>query len=230
MFLIYYLHICINKKYTINYISSKYNMDIIKLYYYTSIPLLTCNILFYAITSLSNSITSSQNVFKFIVEHKDCDSIIFKNKMINLDLENKLKIVEAIIYDIIKKFSANNEEFELTKNELQNPQIIVNSTELQDKTDFLLVETKLNPIVLERINEPIKIAIISTSETVTNINTIIQQIICKISNYKKSYNFGFISLSLQQELSYLDKQVKLLDSRLQLLFELLKIYLPIQIK
>ena len=80
-----------------------YNMDILKIYYYTSIPLLTCNILFYSITSLSNSITSSQNVFKFIVDHKDCDSIIFKNITTDLDLENKLKIVESLIYDIIKK-------------------------------------------------------------------------------------------------------------------------------
>ena len=53
-------------------------MEFINLYYYTSIPLITCNLLFYSMNTLSNSITSTQNVFKFIYEHKIFNtSIIF---------------------------------------------------------------------------------------------------------------------------------------------------------
>jgi hypothetical protein len=99
--------------------------------------------LFYSITALSTSISSSQNVFKFIVEHKDCDSIIFKNVMTDLDLENKLKIIESLTYDIIKKFSANNEEFELTKAEIKNPQSILNTTDILDKNNFTLIEANI---------------------------------------------------------------------------------------
>lgn len=203
-------------------------MDILNIYYYTSIPLLTCNILFYSITSLSNSITSSQNVFKFIVDHKDCDSNIFKKIVTDLDLENKLRIVESLIYDIIKKFSNTNEEFELTKKELSKPEIILKTS--IDKNDFMSIETNVYSNVLERIDEPIKIAIISTSEIVQNINKIINEINERINNYKISYKKSFISLSLNQELSNLKNQVKLLDYRLQLLFELLKIYLPLRNK
>ena len=178
-------------------------MDIFKLYYYTSIPLLTCNILFYSITSLSNSITSSQNVFKFIVDHKDCDSIIFKNVMTDLDIENKLKIVESLTYDIIKKFNANNEEFELTKAELKNPQSVLNTSDTLDKNNFTLIESNIYTIVLERIDEPIKIALISTSETVQNIIEIINQIHDKINEYQKSYKKNCLSIS-----SYRTKSLK----------------------
>ena len=41
-------------------------LNLISIYSYTSIPIITCNILFYSIMSLSNSITSTQNVFRFM--------------------------------------------------------------------------------------------------------------------------------------------------------------------
>jgi len=85
-------------------------MDIFRLYYYAGIPIAT-NIIFYSITSLSTSISSSQNVVRFITEHKDCDSIVFKNEISDIDLENKLKIVESLVYDIISKFCVDKEEF-----------------------------------------------------------------------------------------------------------------------
>jgi len=203
-------------------------MDIIRLYYYTSVPLLTCNMLFYSITSISASISSSQNVIKFISENKDCDSIIFKNEIADIDLENKLRIIESLIYDIIKKFCNNNEEFERTKKDIQQPQII-DSISLENN-EFALVEIKSPTTVLERIDEPIKLALISTSETMQNINTLIMEMRDKINNHNKSYMKNFLALSLQIELKNLHKQVKILDSRLHLLLELLKIYLPIREK
>jgi len=62
-------------------------------------------------STLSASITNSQNVVKFIYEHKDCDSIIFTKELNNLDLINKLKLIEMIFIDIIKKHSNNEEEY-----------------------------------------------------------------------------------------------------------------------
>jgi hypothetical protein len=203
-------------------------MDIIRLYYYTSVPLLTCNMLFYSITSISASISSSQNVIKFISENKDCDSIIFKNEIADIDLENKLRIIESLIYDITKKFCNNNEEFERAKKDIQQPQII-DSISLENN-EFALVEIKSPTTVLERIDEPIKIALISTSETMQNINTLIIEMRDKINNHNKSYMKNFLALSLQIELKNLHRQVKILDSRLHLLLELLKIYLPIREK
>lgn len=203
-------------------------MDMLRLYYYTSMPLLTCNMLFYSITSLSTSISSSQNVVKFIAEHKDCDSIIFKNEIAETDLENKLRIVESLIYDIIKKFSTNNEEFEQTKKGIQQP-LITDNISLENN-EFALVEFKSPLNVLERIDEPIKLALISTSETIQNINSLLIEIRDKINSHNKSYIKTILSLSLQLELKNLNRQVKILDSRLYLLLDLLKVYMPIREK
>ena len=203
-------------------------MDIIRLYYYTSVPLLTCNMLFYSITSLSASISSSQNVVKFIAEHKDCDSVIFKNEIVDTDLENKLRIVESLIYDIIKKYSKNADEFERTKKDIQQP--LITDTNLIENNEFALVEMNSPTTVLERIDEPIKLALISTSETVQSINTLLMEMRDKINNHNKSYIKTILALSLQTELKNLNRQIKILDSRLHFLLELLKVYLPIREK
>ena len=203
-------------------------MDIIRLYYYTSVPLLTCNMLFYSITSLSASISSSQNVVKFIAEHKDCDSVIFKNEIVETDLENKLRIIESLIYDIIKKYCLNNDEFECTKKDIQQPQII--DTNFIENNEFALVEIKSQTNVLERIDEPLKLALMSTSETVQKIHTILMEMRDKINNHNKSYIKTIIVISLQMELKTLNRQIKILDSRLHFLLELLKVYLPIREK
>jgi len=201
-------------------------MDILTLYYYTSVPLLTCNMLFYSITSLSTSISSSQNVVKFISEHKDNDSIIFKNEINETDLENKLKILESFLFDIIRKFSKNKIDLQQIKMNFLQPQITDNI--LIENNEFTLIEVKPPSNILEEIDEPIKLAIISTSETMQHINLLLIKIHEKINNHNKSYVKNLISLSLQNEIKHLKRQMKILDNRTQLLFELIKIYLPLR--
>jgi hypothetical protein len=185
--------------------------------------------LFFSLNSISSSISSSQNVAKFIYEHKDCDSILFKNEMINLDLENKLKIVESLIFDIIRKFSYDNEEFEQTKKEILEIQQTVN-VKNNLENDYLFIEMKCFVKVLERIDEPLKLAIFSTTEVINQINLTLIEIKNKINNYKKTFIKNIISLSLQEELKKLNRLIHILDNRLQLFFELLKIYLPFKDK
>lgn len=198
------------------------------LYYYTSVPLLTCNMLFYSITSLSTSISSSQNVVKFISEHKDSDTAIFKNEIAETDLENKLKITETLVYDIIRKFSVNNDEFERIKKDIFQSQI--SDTVSVENNEFMLIEIKSPLNILENIDEPVKLAFISTSETVQNINSLLIKTYNKINNHNKSYVKNLISLSLQNEIKILKSQTKILDNRLHLLFEIIKIYLPLRWK
>ena len=198
------------------------------LYYYAGIPIAS-NLLFYSITSLSTSISSSQNVVKFITEHKDCDSVIFKNEIYEIDLENKLIIVESLVYDIIRKFSVDKEEFEKTKQEIKNP-IITDSEKIENPEkngfEFAVIEVRNKSSVLDRIDEPIKLSLISTAETVQQIEGILVDIRSKIKKHMNSYIKNFVSLSLKQELTKLHKHIKILDSRIHMLFELLKIYLP----
>jgi len=204
-------------------------MDMFRFYYYAGIPLAT-NILFYSITSLSTSISSSQNVVKFITEHKDCDSIVFKKEIEEIDLENKLRIVESLVYDIIRKFSVNKDEFEKTKKEIQNPQITdnetVGSSDSGSGFEFTVVELSNKTSVLDRIDEPLKYSVIGVSETLHNISEILVDIRKKINLHQNSYIRNFIALSLKNELHKLNKQTKVLDIRTNMLLDLLKIYLP----
>jgi hypothetical protein len=202
-------------------------MDMFRLYYYAGLPIAT-NLLFYSITSLSTSISSSQNVVKFITEHKDCDSVIFKKEIEDVDLENKLRIVESLVYDIIRKFCVDKEEFEKTKKEIQNP-TITDSVSVGGGSvgfEFAFVEVSSNAPLLDRIDEPIKLSVISVSETLYNINEVLVDIRKKINSHQKSYVRNFVSLSLKNELHRLNKQIKVLDIRTNLLLEMLKIYLP----
>lgn len=204
-------------------------MDILKLYYYTSIPILTCNMLFYSITILSTSITSSQNVIKFVTENKTCDSIKFKKELEMLDICHKLKIVESLIFDILKKYCKTNDDFDALKMD------IIDKSKVIDKEvdDFIVVDNiNINDqfnisdkyTFLNEINDPLKYALFSTIEVVQYINNIISNIYNKILCHNKSYLNKFITLCLQTELNTLTKYANLLDKRLHMLFEILRIY------
>jgi hypothetical protein len=194
-------------------------MDMLKIYYYTSIPLVTCNMLFYSISTLSTSITSSQNVVKFISQHKDCDSVLFQNEMEINDITNKLKIVESLVFDILRKYCDNKEEFEQFKGDLIAPAL------LNDEQDYTMIELKMvNKNILERIDEPIRYALLSTAEIMQQLHNTLINCNNKINHYKQSYVKNIMSLSLQKELNDFKKQSDLLDKRLYLLLELLKIY------
>ena len=95
-------------------------MDLLKVYYYAGTPILMCNLLFYSITTLSNSISSSQNVFKFISEHVEPDYIIFKETVEQLDLENRLKILNEFILEVLKKYCKTIDIYEELKKSLNN--------------------------------------------------------------------------------------------------------------
>ena len=197
-------------------------MENTNLYYYTGLPLLTCNILFYSITTLSNSITSTQNVFRFIYEHKDNDFDLFRNEIDNLDLYNKLKIVEAVIFDIIHKYCRSEKEFDLIKDTIKNPLTNIN---VKDKmNDYLVINVENKMSIFENMEEPIKYALLITSEAVQNIYNIINIIHNKALEKEKLYFKNFRTIKLTNELSQLNKYVKLLDMRIKILFDLLKIY------
>ena len=178
-------------------------MDLINLYYYTSIPLITCNLLFYSITTLSNSITSTQNVFRFIYEHKDNDYLIYKNEIKKFDLLNKIKIINSLITDTIKKYIPNEDYYNKFMNTINNPIIENNekdnfnvidikydfdifcleqkSKEFDDK--YLSEDRSLHKLIaLSKIDEPIAYSIISVIEIIHNIISIINKIKDKINS------------------------------------------------
>jgi hypothetical protein len=206
-------------------------MDLLRIYCYTGIPILTCNLLFYSITALSTSITSSQKVIEFISEHKDCDSIIFKNEMETLDIQNKLEIIEALIFDIIKRYCETDDEFERIKTNIKTPSIIcdeIKDTDMDTSNNFMVIELNTDNSAFNRMDNPVKYSLLSTSETIQKINDVLIKIYEKIRKHSNSYFNKLVTLCLHKELHELKKQISILDKRLYLLFEILKIYLVVK--
>ena len=196
-------------------------MNVLNMYYYAGIPVITCNMLFYSMSAISSSITSSQNVFKFISEHKDSDITIFKNEVEIMDLENKLKIVEALIFDVLKKYYTNDADFETIKKSIKNPLI---TYEDSGGEDYSVIEMTDKMTFFNKIDEPIKQSLLTTSEIIQSINANMSLIKDKIEKHEKSYLNKVMALSLQSDINKLKKEVSILDKRLDLLLKLLMIY------
>jgi hypothetical protein len=193
-------------------------MEFYKLYYIT-IPLLS-----YTMTILSSSMTTSKNILSFLIETKETDIVLFKNHLEKVDLKTKIMIMESLIYDIIRKNSDDKNILEKLKLEIAN--LFITDYEL-DNDNFYLIDIKNNNEYLKNIAEPVLYSLISTCEVIYHINDNLYKINEKIITHKKSYLKNIIVLKLQPELSNIIRYSQMLDLRLNLLFDILKIYSPI---
>lgn len=193
-------------------------MEFYKLYYIT-IPLLS-----YTMTILSSSMTTSKNILSFLIETKETDIVLFKNHLEKVDLKTKVMIIESLIYDIIRKNS--NDKNILDKLKLEIANLFITDCEL-DNDNFYLIDIKKNNEYLKNIDEPVLYSLISTCEVIYHINDNLYKINEKIMSYKKSYLKNIVVLKLQPELSNIIRYSQMLDLRLNLLFDILKIYSPI---
>ena len=195
--------------------------------YYTSIPLITCNILFYSITSLSNSITSTQNVFRFIYEHKDNDYLIYKNELKNMDLIYKMKIINELIFDTIQKYIPEKEKYNKFLEYITNPIIENNDNE---NNNYTMIDINYDMDIISIIDKPIIYSIMSISEILQKIYIVINNIKDKIMKHKKIYFKNIINLCLKNEISELKFYSNLLDMRYNIFIDFLKIYLPLNVQ
>jgi hypothetical protein len=201
-------------------------MEFMNLYYYAGIPIITCNLLLYSIHSLSTSITSTQNVFRFIYEHKDCDYLIYKNELKKFDLLNKMKIIDSLIKNTIKRYIPLEEEYDKFIKTIHNPNIENNEKE----NNFNMIDLQYNSNILSKIDEPISYSIMSIIEVIDNINEIMNKIKEKITTHQDIYFKSFYTLCLKKEISDLSHQNYLLDLRYNMFIDLLKIYMPLKIE
>lgn len=171
------------------------------------IPYFSYNIVFYSITSISTYIVSTQNIFNFILDHKDNDHVILQHKLESIDLINKLNIVNSLINHIVKKYNINIDEL------LETKQIKDNVSD-----DYLMIDMSSSTT-----NEPVKISILSVLEIIIKINNTLKIIKDKIIAYNKSYFKIFSTLNIHGEINKIISLNNIFNDRLQLLFEILKI-------
>ena len=195
-------------------------MEFFKLYYIT-LPLLS-----YTMITISSSITSTKNILNFLIETKETDILIFKNHLEEVDLKTKIKIIESLIYDLIRKNSDDKKIIDNFKLEMLNLINTDSGLHLDDDNNYYLVDIKNNEY-FKNIDEPVLYSLISTCEVIYHINDNLYKINEKIITHKKSYLKNILLLKLQPELNNIIRYSKLLDLRLNLLFDILKLYSPI---
>ncbi len=198
-------------------------MDLIGLYLHAGVPLLTINLLFYSITTLSTSITSSQNVFKFVYETTDSEYSIYKKQIESTDLELKLKITKGLVWDVLRAYAQNSNEFALLVEEITNPYILTSSTPAN--LDYELVDIKSTKTgVFEKIPEPVKLSLNSLAILVQKLNGILLEISNKIKTHEALYFKSMRKFCLKKQIQELKVETELLNSRLDMLFKLVQTY------
>jgi hypothetical protein len=159
--------------------------------------------------SFSTYISSTQNIFRFIVDHKDSDYAVFQHQIESTDLTNKLQITNALIKDIIQKYE---------KVSIDNPLIIT------DKGgDGTMID--IEHLKLDKIPVPIQISIMSTIEVTNKIHTLLETIQHKVKTHQSSYIRSIIKINIGLDIGKLIALTNIFNQRLDLLMRLLDIYI-----
>ena len=198
-------------------------MELLNLYLYAGVPMLTINLLFYSITTLSTSITSSQNVFKFLYETTDSEYSIYKKQIELTDLELKLKITKGLVWDVLRAYGKNSNEFALLVEEITNPHITSTTNTILDY-EMIDIKTNTGTSILSKIPEPIKLSLNSIAILIQKINGILLQVEKKIQAHKALYFKSIRTFCLKKTIGELKLETELLDSRLEMLFKLIDAY------
>lgn len=167
-----------------------------------------CNALLYSIVSFSTYISSTQNIFRFIVNHKDSDYAVFQHQLESTDLTNKLQIANALIKDIIQKYE---------KVSFDN---LVLVTDKGDDGTMIDIEQ----LKLDKVPNPIQISIMSTIEVTNKIHTLLEIIQHKIKLHQSSYIRSMIKINIGLDINKLIALTNIFNQRLQLFMHLLAIY------
>lgn len=186
------------------------------------LPSLSSDIIYYCITSLSTSISSTQNLYNFIINYSrtNDDYIVYQNKLINTDISNKLQVTSLLITDIIKKYHLNNkEDINLTEWVEKNYNL-----NIVEQDEFNVVSNIKNNNIISDLPKPLKLILQSTLEIITNINETLQSIQNKINSYNNSYFSYFYKLNIHTEVNKLVTYCEIFDRRLDMLFDMLKVY------
>ena len=182
-------------------------MELVSLYSNNKYPIMTTHILFNIMSYVSYSITATASIIQYISTHTDPDSILFTQEIEQLDLAYKLKLIELLIFDIVK-----------TKNPMFN--------ELVTDVDYIQIDiNKLDNTL--NMNESLKFALEFTYDISKKLGETISIIEKKIHLYNSSYMKHLYSLSLKSELNNMKKMSDIFDLRMKLFFEILKINNPL---
>ena len=110
--------------------------------------------------------------------------------------------------------------------ELTNPKFNIN----EEQNEYTMIELVKKTSIEIDVPEPIKISLLSLLEVINKINNVLEKIYVKIEKHQKIYFKNMFKINIQDEIMCTVNLTNLFNSRLELLFNLLKIYKDIVIK
>lgn len=186
--------------------------------------IVTNEIIFKCVTSLSSTILSSYNFYNFIITNASNDYLDYQKEITSTDLANKLLIASSLIKDIIKKhhFDSVDKNIPIEKIiEAYKEQLKI---EILEDEGFDIITHIQNNSIIADVPEPVKISLNSTLEIIDKINVVLEQIHTKIKSYSNSYTKYVTKLNIKQEVEKLISLDLVFEKRLRLLFKIVLIY------
>lgn len=186
------------------------------------------NLILQFISTISSSILNIHNLYNFITTQQRDDYKIFQNELIKSDIITKVMVITSIIKDIIHKYhSDKNSDINSDINKL------LDNYSLGDNDSYYIIENNFNENNINLFNndeifyniaEPLKITILSNLEIIDKINNTLLNIQSKIINHKNSYLKIFTKINIEKETNDIIIYNIILEKRLFLLLELIKIF------
>ena len=181
------------------------------------ITTITNDILMRTVTNITTSIVSTHSLFVWFIDYKNSDYNVYKKEIKVSDLHNKLLIISALIKDIIKKYYFKKEE---------NVDDIIQLFIEKDITvdNFMLVDYDAKLNVFTEIPTSIRLALISTLEIITILNSEISKIHMKIQDHHKRWLSYVYTIKIEEEMITILEHNIIFEKRLDLLFKILNAY------
>jgi len=191
------------------------------------LPYITYNAVSYGFSTMTSSISTSINVFNYITEHKDTDYETLQKQLESTDLNNKLYIIQSLIKDILIRHCKN-----MGITDTNKIQEILGTGEADIACDVVTIKSedfniinKINNIYSEiNIPDPVKLSIVSTIDVIDKINNCLESIKKKILYHQGCYFKSLRTIKISEDVKKIISFTNILNSRLFILFELLKVY------
>ena len=181
---------------------------------------ISSDILIHSLTNITRTFLSTNLLYGWFMNQNNKNYDIYKNKIIALDLNNKLLIIESLIINIIKKYY---EQDIIDINITNLNEAIITEETINDDFTIINYNDKFN--LFTKIPEPVKISLISNLEIINLINIDLITIKTKIDSHNNSYFYIFYNINIDTEINKIYYNTLIFEKRINLLFQILQIYI-----
>ena len=173
------------------------------------------------LSSISTTISTTTSIIKFLLCQKESELDVFKRELFKSDLCNNLNIISSLINDIVInhniKIQNKEEKYEIEKIE------IIDTDKINDSCLILHNDCKIKKknIILP---EPVKQILFTTYEIINDIKRYLEIIQFKIYAHENKFFKKWRAINISDDINNIININLIFEKRMNLLFEIVKIY------